>query len=517
MPSAVRTAIATLAATLMLAAPAGAAVTRPPTGFPSLPESVASPHFVVHYTTTGSDATNAGAATALANYAESAYFWIVTTWGYPPPKDDGDGKTDIYVTQLPGIGAGAAADSNGPATSTAFIVTNTNNIGVVYPVAHEFFHTIQMGMYQHEEGWLDESTAEWAGQNVVVALGGEAPPNWYPSPWVPLNCMGATCTDQDAAGYRGSIFMEYLDEKYGMDLIRDVYVRAAAAGAGNYLAHSLQVLSDAIAARGGTLSGDLVGYALAASSGAINRPGVTTKRPRSWASYVTGDNVGRLSPVTLSVDHLALKSLFLMGASPYDSRVSCSARSLGVEVALPAGVPTQPALVRGTTVTPLAISGDVARGELPWSTCYNSNAVLVLPNGSTSADGQPFAVTLTLTNTEPPYIGQDETPPKTTRLTAKAKAGKRGKVTLKVTTATTGTLTMKATTKLTSRSKARTYATAKKKVARAGTTTVTLTPTKTAAKLLRSKKKLKLTIAVTFAPKTGARRTVRVTCTVRSS
>lgn len=516
MPSAVRTALATLAAALLLSTPAMAAPVRPPSGIPSRPDSVATAHFVVHYTTTGSDATTPATAQQLADHAETAYAWIVGTWGYPPPKDDGDGKTDIYVATLPGVGAATGPDNGAPATSTAFLIINPPNMSTVYPVAHEFFHAIQMGVYQHEEGWLDEGTAEWVGQNVVVATGGEAPPNWYPSPWVPLNCMGDTCSDQDVGGYRSSIFFEYLDEKYGMDLVRDVYQRAAAAGAGTYVAHSLQVLSDAIAARGGNLSDDLSGFAIAATSGQILRPGVTSKRPRTWASYTTGTNVGRMPPITLGVDHLSFKGLFVMGASPYDHPSSCSSRRLDVEIPLP-GVPTQPALVHGSTVTPLTATDGVARASTPWSTCYNSNAVLVVPNGSTTADGQAFPVTFTLVDTEPPYTDQNQDTPApvpTTRLTVKAKARTRGRVSLRVTTAKAGTLTVKATTRVNRRT--RTYASTKKTVRRAGTMTVTLIPTKTAAKLLKAKRRLTLRIVVRFTPKTGARRTVVTSCTIRS-
>ncbi len=495
------------------AGPAPAAVVRPPTGFPSLPQSVASPHFVVHYTTAGDHATSPDAAATLSANAETAYRLIVETWGYPPPKDDGDGRTDLYIANL-GTGAGAAREEPSLEQSTSWILVSTANLTSPYPIAHEFFHAVQMGIYAHEESWLDESTAEWAGQNVVSALGMNAPPNWYDAPWVSLNCgWPGPCDDQDIGGYRGSIFMEYLDERHGMTLVRDVYRRAAELGAGNGQAHSMQALSDALAARGSSVSGEFVGYALAASSGQINRLGVTNARPRVVHSLVTGTATGPLGPVPLTVDHLAFTNLLIMGQSRGTYVGACADERLSVEVALPPGIPTQPAFVSGTTVTPLAVGEGVARGVLPWSDCSSSTTTLVVPNGSTTADDQPFPVTLDVRLVNP--VGASVTPPATpaTKLSVKARAGAHGKLTLKIRTAVGGKLTIKATTRRNRNT--RTYATAKKTVKRAGTVTVVLKPTTTAARLLRRARKQKVTAAITFRPVTGRQRTVRVTATVK--
>ena len=503
-----------LVATLAAGAPtADAAVVRPPTGFPSLPQTVPSPHFVVHYTTAGDHATSPEAAATLSANAETAYRLIVETWGYPPPKDDGDGRTDLYIANL-GTGAGAAREEPSLEQSTSWILVSTANLTSPYPIAHEFFHAVQMGIYAHEESWLDESTAEWAGQNVISALGMNAPPNWYDAPWVSLNCgWPGPCDDHDIGGYRGSIFMEYLDERHGMTLVHEVYTRAAQLGAGNGQAHSMPALSDALAARGSSVSDEFLGYALAASSGQINRLGVTSARPRVVNSLVTGTITGPLGPVPLVVDHLAFTNLLIMGQSRGTYVGACADERLSVEIALPPGIPTQPAFVSGTTITPLTITGGVARGVLPWSDCSSSTTTLVVPNGSTTADDQPFPVMLDVRLVNP--VGESATPPTTpvTTLSVKARAGAHGKVTLRIRTAVAGKLTIKATTRR--NKKTRTYATAKRTVKRAGTVTVVLRPTTTAARLLRTARKQKLTIAITFRPKTGRLRTVRVTTTVK--
>src|SRR4051812_29426209 len=85
-----------LAGVLFIAAPAYA--DRP--GVPSnLTQSVVTDHFVVHYTTQAGDpnAVTDAAAQQLARFAERSYGDETGRLGMPPPKDDGDGKTDVYV------------------------------------------------------------------------------------------------------------------------------------------------------------------------------------------------------------------------------------------------------------------------------------------------------------------------------------------------------------------------------------------------------------------------------------
>lgn len=66
------------------------------------------------------------------------------------------------------------------------------------------------------------------------------------------------------------------------------------------------------------------------------------------------------------------------------------ARRVGDEdrLAGDAGGQVEPA----TGIYPLAISGNTASAEVPWTTCASAIGSLALPNASTSADEQPFTV-----------------------------------------------------------------------------------------------------------------------------
>ena len=60
-------------------------------------------------------------ANDLAAWAERAYATYVS-WGYTPPLDDGDGRTDFYVTAMleksPGEAPSRTARSRSPARRT---------------------------------------------------------------------------------------------------------------------------------------------------------------------------------------------------------------------------------------------------------------------------------------------------------------------------------------------------------------------------------------------------------------
>lgn len=515
--SGLSTAIVLVAGVLALApSTAAAAAVRPPAGFPSLPQQAVSPHFIVHYTTTGASTITPDVAATLSANAEQAYSRLIGEWGYPPPMDDGDGKTDIYVAQIPGLGAAAGRDDQVADHTTGFVILPPVSAPFLYAVAHEFFHVIQFGIWTHEQSWLTESTAEWAGQNVFVAGGGQAPPNWYPHPWVPLDCTGSACADGDSSGYRGSIFMEYLDERFGMGIVNEVFGQAAALGAGTTSPHSLQALGDAIAAHGTSLGDVLDDYAVAAVAGTINRPGVTGKTPSAQYSLVTGNILGAYKPVTIGVDHLAFNTLLLAGNAADANPSSCQALTLTLAVDLPPGVLTRPTFVATPAgppaqATALAVSGSTASIMVPWSDCSSSSGALVLPNGSTSLDGQGFVVHVT--------VARPASAKPSNHFTTRTKTAAKGAITLTITTAAPGRITAKATavdrTRKHKRARTVTYATRTVSARRAGRTTFTLKPTSTAKKLLKRAKKLKLTIRITFTPTGGTRATTTKTVTVR--
>lgn len=368
-------------------------------------QTVDGTHFVVHYTSSGGIAADrlstADAGTLLAN-AEKAHLWEVTQSGFPAPADDGDGKTDIYVFNTPAPLGGAAAgpDSNADQTS-GFVLLSPKNAVSSYAVAHEFFHVIQMGIYQHA-GFFTESTAEWAGQAVVAANGATPPPNWYPNPQVPLDCLGSSCSG-DRGGYHGSIFWEYLSERFGTDFVHEAYDRDAvlATAAADHQPYDLQALGDVLAAHGSSIADAFNGYALAAVAGRITRPGVLPNVPVADHTIVANMPM-TYAPDTVPVDHLALKRIAVTGAAP-GSGAPCRTATLHMRVDLPSGVPTQPFFVMyppsgeapATAVYPLTVAGSAASVDVPWQLCASSVGALTLPNASSASDGQVFTVHVT--------------------------------------------------------------------------------------------------------------------------
>jgi hypothetical protein len=395
----------------LLAPIATAQAARPPV--PAPVSELAGPHFIVHYTTSGGAAadrlTPEGAALTLAN-AETAYAWYLSQ-GYPAPLDDGDGKVDIYVFAVP-IGPAAGRDDESTDQSSGYLLL-TPSANNIYAVAHELFHIIQFAMFSHS-GFFSESTAEWAGQAVTVATGGSPPPNWFPDPWVPLDCLGTDCGDAPG-GYRGSIFWEYLGEHYGTGFVHEAFIREAQLGAFDHQAHDLQALEEALAARGTSLAAAFDGYAQAAVAGQITRPGVLPHAPTPSRLFYAEQPFNYV-PQIVTVDHLAMRVIAFLGAA--DAAAPCKPATLDVHVALPPGVPSQPVFViyppsgypPATAVYPLAISGATASAEIPWATCASSVGSLAVPNASTSADAQPFTISWGVA--EPLPVHRQPVPPR---------------------------------------------------------------------------------------------------------
>jgi len=415
-----------------------------------LTQELAGPHFVVHFTETGGSAADriSGAeAATLLGFAETAYAWEVTQQNYPAPLDDGDGKTDIYVSNAwPMLGGAAAGPDSNEDVTTGFVLLSPTNAHSLYPVSHEFFHVIQFGIYQHA-GFFTESTAEWAGQAVIAANGASPPPNWFGDPQTPLDCISAACN----SGYHGSIFWEYLSEHFGNDIALEAYDRdaALAAAAGDHGQHDVQALGEVLAAHGSSLAAAFEGYALAAVAGQITRPGVLPHAPAAETVFVAGQ-AGEFPPYSTSVDHLAMKVIGVLGAEP-GSSAPCTATALHVQVALPAGVPTAPVFVTypasglppASGVYPLAINGATAGAEIPWTTCAASVGLLALPNASTSTDAQAFTVRLAVTAAAGPLRGKLRPP----RLSGK-RVQRVGKLSVRVRSATAVTLDVSATVQL---------------------------------------------------------------------
>jgi hypothetical protein len=161
-------------AVIVLALPGTALAERPP-----LPQSLSTGHFVVHYSVTPDDAnaTTPAVAAGFAQQAEVAYRNEVGVWGWTPPMNDGDGKTDIYVHHLTGPAAFtnpiSSSSSAGQRAASIDIDPRAGTGGEV--MAHEFFHVLQCTVQCFAATYLLEGTAEWAGHQLYPSTGGVLP------------------------------------------------------------------------------------------------------------------------------------------------------------------------------------------------------------------------------------------------------------------------------------------------------------------------------------------------------
>ena len=388
-----------LAATL--AGPAAAA--RPSGAF--YPETLNTTHFAIHFTgeivvPPNPDRITFQIAGDLAANAERAYTTLVTEWGYPAPLNDGDGRTDIWVQDLSLFDALGFAVKDAPGnTATGWITLDVTAAGSLAVTGHELMHLIQYSQWTTADSWLLEGTAEWAG----FAVSGYSPfgstiPDTVGAPDMSLDCDSDACGNDlyETGGYSRWPFFEYLSDRFGIGVVKDVFARGAS------LADPAQtgatLLDSTLATKGTTLSNVFGDYALAALTGGVDAPGLTGTAPATYESVSTGDVSAALAVQKIAVNHLAARYVkFKRGAA---AAIACHNATLSLTVALPSGSAARPAFYSkslGSSAVPLSISGSTATLVVPWDTCFGGyDGYLVLPNPSLTLDSQPFVVSGTL-------------------------------------------------------------------------------------------------------------------------
>jgi len=137
----------------------------------SVPKYVYSTHFIVHFDTTGSNATTRVYAESTSKYAE--YSWAkqcdTLLWAQPPPDGAGpDNRYDIYIKNLPGYLGVTYTENSYPspypngATSYIEVDNDISPWGLLQvTVAHEFNHACQFRYSYLEGAWFMENCATW--------------------------------------------------------------------------------------------------------------------------------------------------------------------------------------------------------------------------------------------------------------------------------------------------------------------------------------------------------------------
>lgn len=270
----------------------GAADLQPrPTGLNDTFGTV-SGHFLIHYTKTGEDAvlraTQDSDGDGTPNYveilgqiADSVYDRIVVDMGYPAPPSDGfypqggDSRFDIFIENLASSFFGLSyldsvnlggADS---LKATAFMVLDNDYSSLPgyedrpyealrVTIAHEFFHAVQFGIDVTEQEfvaspavgryWM-EMSAVWMEEQLYDNINDYY--NYLPYFFqAPGRSIQQFANIYDNHPYGSVVLPIFLSEKFGPEIIRDIWLRCADFGSGPSFLQAAQAAIDSISNHG---------------------------------------------------------------------------------------------------------------------------------------------------------------------------------------------------------------------------------------------------------------------------
>jgi hypothetical protein len=395
-------ALVALATSLAVGVPRAAAIDPfPDTGVATL----SSDHFTVHYfrdVGCPSAAISQEHAGDVLGMAERAYAFY-SAMGYTAPGSTTDISVDDFTIGCFAFGAVPGATPAPLDRWNAILGTEVHLSAVTglgyHIIAHEVFHLFEATAAPAGiDPWLEEGLAEWATVRADGAVGGlELNPDRT------MDCVGSECGDSefDKNGYPGWMLFEYLAERFGDAKVKSV-LDAAAANPGWT---GTAVLSSVVQPLGPTLGKFFEDYTTARLTGNFTSLVLAGVLPKTQGTIVVGSSSGAISPVTLAVNHLAVRFVDLAHGLDTDTG-PCYSASLDLKVSLPAGVPSTPyysANVKGSVPQALAVSGSTASLTVPWNTCGASpHAYVSLPNESNDVappvlDGREFTVSGTVT------------------------------------------------------------------------------------------------------------------------
>lgn len=405
-------ALLALAASLAVGVPRAAAIDPfPTTGVVTL----SSDHFTVHWSRDVSpcpDATiSQEQAGEILGMAERAYA-LYSSWGYTAPAALADISVDDFANAC--IVDGSIPLGNPPplerwdaviepvAPGADRVHLNVASGLGYHVIAHEVFHLFEdAAAPAGADQWLREGLAEWASVRANAEAGGlELNPDRT------MDCVGSECGDSefDRNGYPGWMLFEYLAERPGSS---DAKVKAVLdAAAANPTWSGTQALSSVVGSLGSTLGKFFEDYTIARLTGNFTLNALAGVLPKTQATIVVGSSNSSISPVTLAVNHLAVRFVDLAHGLDTDTG-PCYSAWLDLKVWLPAGVATTPyysANVKGSVPQAFTVSGNTATlKEIPWNTCGASpHAYVSLPNETNDVvppalDGREFTVSGTVT------------------------------------------------------------------------------------------------------------------------
>jgi hypothetical protein len=345
----------------------------------------------------------------MAANLERAYTMYTTELGYATPPSDGDAYIDVYVTDLGSPGPlGLTFPDTGANQTSAYIIIDDDVTELPYLASHELHHVFQLGIWAPTSTWLLEGTAEWGGFRIMgfpAALPDGNDDTFsiletLGAPDMSINCSGNACglSDYEAGGYSRWPFYEYLSERYGPGIVRDIFLKAQ--GLNDVSLTGIDFLNATLADKGATLNDVFTDWTVANMTGKYTIASLKGVQAPVYSSTSTGDATGALPIQQVAVNHLAARYLaFARGSGQADG--PCYAATLSLTVSWPSGLGARPYFLwpaAGNTPVPLAVSGSTANLSIPWDTCATDLAgVLSLPNPAPGVDAALFTVTGTTT------------------------------------------------------------------------------------------------------------------------
>jgi hypothetical protein len=222
---------------------------------PQAPRSPAcAPHFCVHWVAEGIDAPSLADADGdgVPDYvrrvlavAEHVHRIENDKLGWREPKSDGhegggNGKTDIYLSQIGGELFGYAAPDRGQATKEhriprrlhGYLVLDNDYSAFEFPgttpthdlevtVAHEYNHILQFGYDAFQDPWFAESTAVWMEDQVYNGIDDYLR---YVRRWVKR--WDTPLTASSIKEYGSAVWNQWLAHHYGESIVRQAWARA---------------------------------------------------------------------------------------------------------------------------------------------------------------------------------------------------------------------------------------------------------------------------------------------------
>jgi hypothetical protein len=380
----------------------------------TVPQAPRSPacerNFCVHWVAEGIDAPNLADSNGdgvpdfverVLRVAEHVHAIENGKLGWREPKSDGrigggNGKTDIYLSQIGGELFGYAAPDRGQATKQhriprrlhGYLVLDNDYSAFEFPgttpshdlevtLAHEYNHILQFGYDAFQDAWFAESSAVWMEDQVYNGINDYLR---YVRRWVKRTDVPLTANS--IKEYGSAVWNEWLAHRYGLAIVRQAWARAIHVRPGGF---SVNAYESAIRAAGNSdLGHDFAHFAAAVAEWR------TGKGFRESGLYPDVPRQGRLPldgrPLRRLLDHTTFELLRVRAAA---------GRAVVVRATAPQGTAAAVALVgrlggerHGHTVVRLDYSrgGGKLSARLRHPQRY-SRITAVVVNADSSANG----------------------------------------------------------------------------------------------------------------------------------